>query len=33
MLSVTPAGELDGFQAYEYGRQEGAPRIKATLIN
>lgn len=33
VLPVTPVGELDGFQAYEYGRREGAPRTKAALIN
>lgn len=32
-LTVTPAGELDAFQAYEYGRQENAPCTKAALIN
>lgn len=31
--SVIPAGELDGFQTYEYGRQEDAPHTKAALIN
>ena len=33
VLPVTPAGEVDGFQAYEYDRQEDAPQIKAALIN
>lgn len=33
VLPVTPAGELDGFQTYEYGRQEDAPHTKAALIN
>lgn len=31
---VIPAGEVDGFQAYECGRrQEDTPRTKAALIN
>lgn len=29
----TPAGEAGGFQAYEYGRQEDAPRTEAAPIN
>lgn len=33
VLPVTPAGEVDGFQAYEYGRLENAPQTKAALIN
>lgn len=33
VVPVTPAGELDGFQTYEYGRQEDAPRTRAALIN
>lgn len=33
VLPVVPAGEVDGFQAYEYGRQEDAPQTKAALIN
>lgn len=33
VLPVAPAGEVDGFQAYEYGRPEDAPRTKAALIN
>lgn len=33
VLPVTAAGEVDGFQAYEYGSQEGAPQTKAALIN
>lgn len=33
VLSVIPAGEADGFQAYEYARQEDAPQTKAALIN
>lgn len=33
VLPVIPAGEVDGFQAYEYGRQENTPQTKAALIN
>lgn len=33
VLPVTPTGEVDGFQAYEYSRQEDAPHTKAALIN
>ena len=33
VLPVIPAGEVDGFQAYEYGRPEDEPRTKAALIN
>lgn len=32
-LPVTPAGELDDFQAYEYRRQEDTPPTKAAPIN
>ena len=31
--SVIPAGELDGFQAYKYARQEDTHQTKAALIN
>lgn len=31
--SVIPVGELDGFQTYEYVRQEDAHQTKAALIN
>lgn len=30
---VILAGEVDGFQAYEYGRPEDTPQTKATPIN
>lgn len=33
VLPVIPTGEVDGFQAYEYCRQEDTPRTKAALIN
>lgn len=33
VLPVTPAGEVDGFQAYKHGRQEDTPQTKAALIN
>lgn len=33
VLPVIPTGEVDGFQAYEYGRQGDAPQTKAALIN
>lgn len=33
VLPVVPAGEVDGFQTYEYSRQEDAPQTKAALIN
>lgn len=33
VLPVVPAGEVDGFQAYEYGRPEDTPQTKAALIN
>ena len=33
VLPVIPAGEVDGFQAYEYGCPEDTPQTKAALIN
>lgn len=33
VLPVIPAGEVDGFQAYKYGRPEDTPQTKAALIN
>lgn len=33
VLPVIPAGEVDGFQAYEYADQQDAPQTKAALIN
>lgn len=32
ILPVVPAGEVDGFQAYEYADQEDASQTKAALI-
>ena len=32
VVSVTPAGDVDGFQAYDYARRQDA-QIKAALIN
>lgn len=33
VLPVILAGEVDGFQACEYGRPEDTPQTKAALIN
>lgn len=33
VLTVTPAGEVSGFQAYRYAGPEDARRTKAALIN
>lgn len=33
VVSVTPAGDVDGFQAYDYAHRQDAPQIKAALIN
>ena len=32
-LPVIPAGEIDGFQAYEYAPPEATTQTKAALIN
>lgn len=33
VLPVIPAGEVDGFQTYKYGRPEDAPQTQAALTN
>lgn len=33
VVSVIPAGDADGFQAYDYARRQDAPQVKAALIN
>lgn len=33
VVSVIPAGDVDGFQAYDYARHQDAPQTKAALIN
>lgn len=33
IVSVIPAGDTDGFRAYDYARRQDAPQIKAALIN
>ena len=33
VVSVIPAGDVDGFQAYDYARRQDAPQAKAALIN
>lgn len=33
VVSVIPAGDVDGFQAYDYARRQDAPQTKAALIN
>ena len=33
IVSVVPAGDADGFQAYDYAHSQDASQIKAALIN
>lgn len=33
VVSVIPAGDANGFQAYDYARRQDAPQTKAALIN
>lgn len=33
IVSVIPAGDADGFQAYDYADRQDASQIKAALIN
>lgn len=33
VVSVIPAGNTNGFQAYDYARRQDAPQTKAALIN
>lgn len=33
VVSLIPAGDVDGFQAYDYARRQDAPQTKAALIN
>lgn len=33
IVSVVPAGDADGFQAYDYAHRQDASQIKAALIN
>lgn len=33
VISVIPAGDVDGFRAYDYARRQDAPQTKVALIN
>ena len=33
VVAVTPAGDVDGFQAYDYARRQDTSQTKAALIN